>query len=390
MKVLITGGAGFIGSTVASKCVDAGIDVVILDNLLTGRAEFAHRFPFYCGDIADEKLLDKIFTDHPDIGATVHCAALIVVGDSVSSPARYYENNVSKSLALVSSVLRNGCGRFVFSSSAAVYAPGKGGCVDESSPIEPQSPYAHSKAQFETMLDDIVAATDLSAISLRYFNPVGADPELRSGTPSARPTHALGKLFESYSTGTPFKVTGTDWPTRDGSGVRDYVHVWDLADAHVRALQRFDRITADSSGMTVVNLGSGRGTTVWELVRTFENVLGEDIDVVVADRRTGDTAGAYASNDRALRLLGWVSDIHPGTGDRGHRAVAGRAVALTEFGVAERQPVGSSSRVMLLLRSQKVVSGFHPASTVAPELADSGIAMPGVVRYAIIVRWTAS
>ena len=126
MKVLITGGAGFIGSTVASKCVDAGIDVVILDNLLTGRAEFAHRFPFYCGDIADEKLLDKIFTDHPDIGATVHCAALIVVGDSVSSPARYYENNVSKSLALVSSVLRNGCGRFVFSSSAAVYAPGQG------------------------------------------------------------------------------------------------------------------------------------------------------------------------------------------------------------------------------------------------------------------------
>ncbi|MDJ0112776.1 UDP-glucose 4-epimerase GalE, partial [Rhodococcus erythropolis] len=103
-----------------------------------------------------------------------------------------------------------------------------------------------------------------------------------------------------------FRVTGTDWPTRDGSGVRDYVHVWDLADAHVRALERFDRVTADSSRMTVVNLGSGRGTTVWELVHTFENVLGEDVDVVAADRRTGDTAGAYASNDRALRLLGWV------------------------------------------------------------------------------------
>lgn len=306
MKVLITGGAGFIGSTVASKCVDAGIDVVILDNLLTGRAEFAHRFPFYCGDIADEKLLDRIFADHPDIDATVHCAALIVVGDSVSSPARYYENNVSKSLTLVSSVLRNGCERFLFSSSAAVYAPSDGGCVDEHWRIAPQSPYAHSKAQFETMLDDIVAATGLSAISLRYFNPVGADPELRSGPASARPTHALGKLFESYSTGTPFRVTGTDWPTRDGSGVRDYVHVWDLADAHVRALERFDRVTADSSRMTVVNLGSGRGTTVWELVHTFENVLGEDVDVVAADRRTGDTAGAYASNDRALRLLGWV------------------------------------------------------------------------------------
>ncbi|KLN70651.1 UDP-glucose 4-epimerase, partial [Rhodococcus erythropolis] len=162
MKVLITGGAGFIGSTVASKCVDAGIDVVILDNLLTGRAEFAHRFPFYCGDIADEKLLDKVFADHSDIDATVHCAALIVVGDSVSSPARYYENNVSKSLTLVSSVLRNGCERFLFSSSAAVYAPSDGGCVDERWGIAPQSPYAHSKAQFETMLDDIAAATELS------------------------------------------------------------------------------------------------------------------------------------------------------------------------------------------------------------------------------------
>ena len=188
-----------------------------------------------------------------------------------------------------------------------MYAPGKGGCVDESSPIEPQSPYAHSKAQFETMLDDIVAATDLSAISLRYFNPVGADPELRSGTPIGTPDARTRKALRIIFDRNTFQsVTGTDWPTRDGSGVRDYVHVWDLADAHVRALQRFDRITADSSGMTVVNLGSGRGTTVWELVRTFENVLGEDIDVVVADRRTGDTAGAYASNDRALRLLGWV------------------------------------------------------------------------------------
>ncbi|GAA3185405.1 hypothetical protein GCM10020255_081730 [Rhodococcus baikonurensis] len=202
MKVLITGGAGFIGSTVASKCVDAGMDVIVLDSLLTGRAEFAHRFPFYCGDIADEKLLDRIFADHPDIDATVHCAALIVVGDSVSSPARYYENNVSKSLTLVSSVLRNGCKRFVFSSSAAVYAPSDGGCVDEHWRIEPQSPYAHSKAQFETMLDDIVAATGLSAMSLRYFNPVGADPELRSGTASARPTRTRKAVRIIFDTNT--------------------------------------------------------------------------------------------------------------------------------------------------------------------------------------------
>lgn len=306
MKVLITGGAGFIGSTVASKCVDAGIDVVVLDNLVSGRREFADRFPFYRGDIADQTLIDTIFVDHPDIEAIVHCAALIVVEDSVINPAQYYENNVSKSLALVSSALRNGCDRFLFSSSAAVYAPGEGGCVDECSLIAPQSPYGHSKRQFETMLDDIAAATALSAISLRYFNPVGADPELRTGLPSAHPTHALGKLFHSYSTGTPFTVTGTDWPTRDGSGVRDYVHVWDLADAHVRALSRFDEIAATSTGMTIVNLGSGRGTTVWELVRAFEEVLGHDIDVVSGGRRPGDTAGAYASNERAARLLGWA------------------------------------------------------------------------------------
>lgn len=199
MKVLITGGAGFIGSTVASKCVDAGIDVVILDNLLTGRAEFAHRFPFYCGDIADEKLLDKIFADHPDIDATVHCAALIVVGDSVSSPARYYENNVSKSLTLVSSVLRNGCERFLFSSSAAVYAPSDGGCVDEHWRIAPQSPYAHSKAQFETMLDDIVAATGLSAIST-LLQPCrgrpGAAKRTSVGTPDPRTRKAVRIIFD--------------------------------------------------------------------------------------------------------------------------------------------------------------------------------------------------
>lgn len=309
MKVLITGGAGFIGSTVASKCADAGIEVVVLDNLVAGRQEFAARFPFYRGDIADEALIDRIFADHPDIEATVHCAALIVVEESVTNPCRYYDNNVSKSLTLVSSVLRNGCQRFLFSSSAAVYAPGDGGRVDEHSPIGPQSPYAHSKAQFETMLDDVVAATDLSAISLRYFNPVGADPELRSGTSSARPTHALGKLFESYSTGTPFKVTGTDWPTRDGSGVRDYVHVWDLADAHLRALSRFDEIAAASTSLTVINLGSGHGTTVWELVRAFEKVLRHDVDTVSSGRRTGDTAGAYASNERAARLLDWAPSL---------------------------------------------------------------------------------
>ena len=305
MKVLIAGGAGYIGSTVASACLDEGIHPVILDNRVTGRREFTVGRDFYEGDIADGGLVDRIFAEHPDIGAVVHCAALIVVPDSVADPVGYYRANVTKSLEFTAHLLRNGCGRMIFSSSASIYATADDFTVTEDSPLAPQSPYARTKAVCEGMFADIAASQDIRVLSLRYFNPVGADPKMRTGLALRRPSHALGKMMTAQEEGVPFQVTGTDWPTRDGSGIRDYVHVWDLAAAHVAALTRFDDVLPAGSSSTVVNLGTGTGTTVRELVAAFNEVADRPIATVDTDRRPGDVAGAYTVGARALELLGW-------------------------------------------------------------------------------------
>lgn len=302
MSVLISGGAGFIGSTVASACLDAGIEPVILDNLVTGRREFAEGRAFHEGDISDGALVDKVFAEHPDIEAVVHCAALIVVPDSVADPVGYYRANVAKSLEFVDHLLRNGCERMVFSSSASIYRAGADHTVDEGSPLDPQSPYARTKAMCEAMFADIAATRPIRVLSLRYFNPIGADPRMRTGLQLRRPSHALGKLIEAYEDGVPFRLTGTDYPTRDGSGIRDYVHVWDLATAHVEALRRFDGLFPEGA---VINLGTGTGTTVRELAEAFNRVVDRPVEVVEAERRPGDVAGAYTRSDLAERLLGW-------------------------------------------------------------------------------------
>jgi UDP-glucose 4-epimerase len=302
VKVLIAGGAGFIGSTVASACCDAGITPVILDNLVTGRREFADGRDFYQGEIADGPLIDRMFADHPDIAAVIHCAALIVVPDSVADPVRYYRANVADSLAFVTHLLRNRCQRLIFSSSASIYRPGPDLAVDEESPVDPQSPYARTKAMCEAIFADIAAAQPIRVLSLRYFNPIGADPKMRTGLQLRRPTHALGKMIEAAEEGTPFLITGTDYPTRDGSGLRDYIHVWDLAAAHVAALGRFDALPGPAA---VINLGTGRGTTVRELVTAFNAVVDRPIQARETARRPGDIAGAYTRVDRAGRLLGW-------------------------------------------------------------------------------------
>ena len=302
MKILITGGAGYIGSTIASACSDAGITPVILDSLVTGRREFAAGRAFYQGDIADGPLIDRIFAEHPGIGAVIHCAALVVVPDSVSDPIRYYRANVSGGLELAAHLLRNGCGRLIFSSSAAIYRTSADLSVDEDSPIDPQSPYARTKAVCEAMLADIAASRPLRVLSLRYFNPVGADPKMRTGLQARHPTHALGKLIQAYEQGVPFQITGTHWPTRDGSGLRDYIHVWDLAAAHVAALTRFDTLPGP---VTVINLGTGTGTTVRELVAAFNRVADHPVEAREAGPRPGDVAGAYTRVARAGSLLGW-------------------------------------------------------------------------------------
>jgi UDP-glucose 4-epimerase len=305
VKVLIAGGAGYIGSTVGSACEDAGITPVILDSLVTGRREFAKGRSFYEGDIADGAVVDQIFADHPDIEAVVHCAALIVVPDSVSDPVGYYRSNVAKSLEFVSHLLRNGCNRLIFSSSAAIYRPATELMVDEESPIEGRSPYARTKAVCEAMFADIAATQPIRVLSLRYFNPIGADPEMRTGLQLRRPTHALGKMIEAQEDGAPFPVTGTDYPTRDGTGIRDYVHVWDLAAAHVAALTRFDKVLAHPARMIAINLGTGSGTTVRELLGAFNAVVDVPLKAVDTARRPGDVAGTYASRTRAKELLGW-------------------------------------------------------------------------------------
>jgi UDP-glucose 4-epimerase len=305
VKFLISGGAGFIGSTIASAAIDAGHTPVILDSLVTGKREFTAGRVFYQGDICDGGLVDTVFAEHPDIAATVHCAALIVVPDSVADPVGYYRANVAKSLDFTASLIRNGCQRMIFSSSASIYAPGADLSVDEQSPLDPQSPYARTKAACEAMFADIAAAEPISILSLRYFNPIGADPQMRTGLQLARPSHALGQMIMRWRAGEAFQLTGTDYPTRDGSGIRDYIHVWDLARAHVAALDQFRELIAGPGGSAAINLGTGTGTTVRELLSAFNSCVDQPVAATEAGRRPGDVAGVYARAEKAAQRLGW-------------------------------------------------------------------------------------
>lgn len=324
MKALITGGAGYIGSTVATACLEAGIEVVILDDLSTGRRDFGEGRNLYVGDIADAALLEQIVADHPDIDVVVHCAARIVVSESVADPLGYYDANVGKTITLLRNLREAGIVRVVFSSSASVYFGEGGGGVDEAAPIAPSSPYATTKAMIESILADAARAGDLRAVALRYFNPIGADPRYRTGLQNPTPSHALGKIMQARAGEEPFAITGTDWPTRDGSGLRDYIHVWDLALAHVAAVQRFDAVAPASDPYRIINLGTGDGVTVRELVGAFERVTKQSLPVVEAARRPGDQAGAFAIVDRAAELLGWRAERSVDDGVRDALAWADR------------------------------------------------------------------
>ncbi len=307
MKVLITGGAGYIGSTVASACEDAGHSVVILDDFSTGRKEFVGERPCYEGDIADSALLDRIFAEH-EVDAVVHCAAKIVVPESVAEPLAYYENNVSKTITLLASLQRNGIKRFLFSSSASIYAPDENFVVTEDSPLQPGSPYARTKFMVELILEDFTKASDVRVASLRYFNPIGTDPQLRSGQQLEKPTHVLAMLLQAWVNKETFTVTGVDWPTRDGSGIRDFIHVWDLAQAHVAALEAFDVATAEKP-YQVFNIGTGNGVTVKELAASFEKITGDPLSVRFGDPRPGDVAGVYTVSSKAQDVLGWQAKL---------------------------------------------------------------------------------
>lgn len=314
MKFLITGGAGYIGSTLCSALEDAGHTPIILDSLVTGRREFTAGRIFYRADIADEKAVEKIFHEHADIQAVVHCAALIVVPDSVTQPYEYYRENVSKSLELFRTLHRLGCKRIVFSSSASIYDTVPGFMVTEQSPLNPTSPYARTKYMMEMILKDFCSAYGMRGIALRYFNLIGADPKMRSGLHVENPTHILGKLVQVALGELPeFQITGTDYTTRDGTGIRDYIHIWDLVQAHVQAVTDFDTVFERAGNPAdhylVINLGTGKGVTVREMVTAFQKVYGKSIPVKETGRRPGDIAGAYANADTAERLLHWKAEL---------------------------------------------------------------------------------
>ncbi len=311
MKVLVTGGCGYLGSITAKALEAAGHTPVVLDSLLNGPRAFARDRIFYEGDVADRTLLRRVVREHPDLAATIHMAARTVVPESVARPYDYYRDNVAKSLELFDELVALDRPRVLFSSSASLYATTDGFEVHEGDRLEPTSPYARTKRMMEEALQDLADATDLRAVILRYFNPIGSDPDLESGIYAREPTHVLGQLvMAAQGLKDSFTITGVDHPTRDGTGIRDYVHVWDLARAHVRAVERMDDVLAAADAPSVVlNVGTGAGVTVRELVAAFERVSGRPVPVTEAPPRPGDAVGAYANVDRAAELLGWRAEL---------------------------------------------------------------------------------
>ena len=307
MKVLITGGAGYIGSMVCHSLNDHGHEPVILDSMTVGSEQNVPQFPLYIGDIADKNLIGKVIQEHPEIECVVHCAGKILVPESVIHPDQYYYENVSKSLELFNNLRAIGVNKILLSSSASVYEAKNGESVDENSPISPLSPYAKNKLMIEMILEDFCNAFEMKGIALRYFNPIGADPKMRCGPSLNNKSHLLSNLIRAAEDATfSMNITGFEWPTKDGTGVRDYIHVWDLAEAHVAALEAFDSICKSESKFQKINVGGGTPTTVMEFIEIFEEVYGSQITTIKSPPRDGDTAGAFANIEKAERLMNWA------------------------------------------------------------------------------------
>lgn len=304
MAVLVTGGAGYIGSHMVWSLIDAGEDVVVIDRLSTGfRWAIAPEAKFYEGDIADSGALDRIFAEN-QIDAIIHFAGSIIVPESVSKPLDYYENNTVKSRSLIAAAIKAGVPHFVFSSTAAVYGtPSTDGPVDEMAGLQPESPYGTSKLMTEIMLRDTAQAHDFKYTALRYFNVCGADPLGRTGQSTPQATHLIKVACETaLGKRDRISVFGTDYPTRDGTCIRDYIHVSDLVDAHLKALTRM-RNGGDS---LVANCGYGEGFSVLEVLDAVKRVAGHDFPVEFGGRRAGDAVSIVANPALAKAELNWV------------------------------------------------------------------------------------
>ncbi len=304
MAVLVTGGAGYIGSHMVWALLDAGEDVVVIDALTTGHEwSVAPEAKFYLGDIADTQLTDQIFSEN-SIDAIIHFAGSIVVPESMTDPLGYYENNTTKSRALIAAAVKAGVKYFVFSSTAAVYGTPAGiDPVGEEAELRPESPYGNSKLMTEIMLRDTAAAYgDFNYTALRYFNVAGADPKGRTGQSSRVATHLIKVAAQVVIGKLPkISVFGTDYPTPDGTCIRDYIHVSDLANAHLLALKRM----RSGGGSLVANCGYGRGFSVLEVLETMKRVIGRDFATDFAPRRAGDAVSIVANPARAMKELTW-------------------------------------------------------------------------------------
>ncbi|MEJ1158550.1 UDP-glucose 4-epimerase GalE [Prosthecomicrobium sp. N25] len=303
MAVLVTGGAGYIGSHMVWALVDRGEDVVVLDSLRTGfRWAVAPEATFVQGDIADDALLDELMARHA-VDAVIHFAGSIIVPESVADPLAYYLNNTVKSRALIAAAVRNGVRNFVFSSTAAVYGDPERIPVSEDEPLKPLSPYGTSKLMTEMMLADVAKAHDFRYAALRYFNVAGADPRGRTGQSTKGATHLIKVACETALGDRPeIQVFGTDYDTPDGTGVRDYIHVSDLIAAHALAL---DHLRAGNPSL-VANCGYAKGFSVLEVLKSVERVAGVTLPVRYAPRRPGDSPKVVAQSDRVRETLGWT------------------------------------------------------------------------------------
>jgi len=303
MSVLVTGGAGFIGSHMALELLDAGEDVFVLDNLSTGfRWAVPDGATFVEGDVGDQDLVRGLLQRNA-IDAILHFAGSIVVPESVADPLGYYLNNTCKSRSLIACAVETKIPNFIFSSTAAVYGIPKINPVTEDATLEPISPYGSSKLMTETMLRDTAKAHPLRFVALRYFNVAGADPKGRSGQSTARATHLIKVASETALGMRPsLEVFGTDYETPDGTCIRDYIHVSDLVRAHLDAL-RYLRASGES---IVLNCGYGEGFSVLDVVAAVKRAAKTDFAVYMSDRRPGDPAALVAGADRIREVLGWV------------------------------------------------------------------------------------
>lgn len=298
--ILVTGGAGYIGSHVCYHLKQQGWNPVCFDNFSMGH-EWAVKYgPLVKGDLLNPDDIHAAIQTHKPL-AVMHLASFIQVGESVKDPLKYYRNNVSGMINLLGAMKAGGVPYMIFSSTAAVYGNPVYTPIDEKHPRQPINPYGHSKLMIEQMLADCSGAYGIRSVSLRYFNAAGAAPEVGLGEAHEPETHLIPLMIQAAQKGTPLKVFGNDYETRDGTCLRDYIHILDLADAHLKALEYLEK-----DGATVsVNLGSGHGTTNLEMIQHIEKLFSVKVPFEYADRRAGDPAALVSSYDKAQEILGW-------------------------------------------------------------------------------------